>query len=228
MPAGILCMNVAPEPLTIRRHMRKADSVRSTFGFRYRGAIGFGLFAPLGVAALFSTPAIAGNSIPGLLLTAAGWMAFLGYLGMRVWATLYVGGRKDHELQTEGPYSLCRNPLYLGSFAFAVAVACLLKSVFFGAVLLPAILLYLQFVVRAEEHFLELRFQEDYRNYCRRTPRFWPRVGGFRTAAFVRVDLKRLKKEVVRLSWAALLIIVLQGLVFLRDNPEWPRLFSFP
>lgn len=219
-------MNMAPEPLVMALPGQKLGTVRSAFGFRHRGSIGVALLVPFGLAALLSAPALAANSIAALSLTAAGWMAFLVYAGFRVWATLHVGGHKDRELQTEGPYSLCRNPLYLGSFAFAIAVTCFLKSVTFGAALLPAVLLYLQYVVRAEEHFLELRFQEDYRAYCRRTPRFWPRWSALRTPAFVRVDLKRLKQEAVRLGRAGLFIIALQALVQLRGAAWWPHWFT--
>ncbi len=221
-------MNLTPEPVTIRQHTPRLETVRSVFTFRHRGWIGLVLFVPIGAVALFSAPMVAGSSALGLLLNAAGWLAFLAYVTLRVWATLYVGGRKDRELQTDGPYSMCRNPLYLGSFAFAVALACFLQSLVFGAVLLPAILLYLRYVVRAEEQFLELRFREDYRDYCRRTPRFWPRWMAFHTSPEVRVELKRLKKEVVRLACAALFIIVLQSLVSLRAGPGWPHWFVVP
>jgi len=221
-------MNIAPEPLTICQPTRKSETVRSVFGFRHRGLIGVLLFAPVGAAVVFSAPTVAAGSALGLMLNVGGWLAFLAYAGIRVWATLYVGGRKDRELQTDGPYSVCRNPLYLGSFAFAVALACFLQSIAFGAVLLPAILLYLQCVVRAEEHFLELRFQEDYRNYCRRTPRFWPRWMAFHTSPEVRVDLKRLNKEGIRLASAALAILLLQAVIFLRAASDWPHWFSVP
>ena len=221
-------MNLAPEPLAMEPQGRRLQTCRRAAAFRHRGLLGAVLFVPVGLAVLFSVATVAEGSLQGVALNAAGWLAFLSYAALRVWATLFVGGRKERELQTEGPYSVCRNPLYLGSLAFAVAVACFLKSIVFAAALLPAVFLYLLFVVRAEEHFLELRFQADYRDYCRRTPRFWPRWSAFHTPALVRVELKRLRQELQRLSRAAGFIIVLQILVHLRAGPSWPHWFSVP
>ena len=34
----------------------------------------------------------------------------------RIWCLIYIAGRKNKELCQLGPYSLCRNPLYLFSF----------------------------------------------------------------------------------------------------------------
>lgn len=218
-------MRIAPEPLLVRPHIDRTQTVRSAIGFRYRGVVGVLLLVPAGIAALFSTPDVADHSMADLALSAVGWLAFLCYLSLRVWATLYVGGRKDRELQTEGPYSLCRNPLYLGSFAFAVALACFLKSFLFCVLLLPACLFYFLVVVRAEERFLEARFQEDYRRYCRRTPRFWPKWTAFRSGPSVRVELQRFKKEAFRLSCAGLFVIVLQVVLILRFRPDWPHWF---
>jgi protein-S-isoprenylcysteine O-methyltransferase Ste14 len=74
--------------------------------------------------------------IGGLLLVAAGltesnwepqhntFATFLYALGLvivavassgRIWCSFYLSGRKDSELTTLGPYSLCRNPLYFFS-----------------------------------------------------------------------------------------------------------------
>lgn len=198
------------------------QSVRASFGFRHRGAIGALPLAPAALAIILSAPETVEGAPAALALNAAGWICFLLYVGMRLWATLFVGGRKDRELQTEGPYSLCRNPLYLGSFCFALAIACFLKSTWFGLVLVFVFLVYLVFVVQAEEHFLELRFQEDYRNYCRRTPRFWPKWSGFRSPAIVRVDLKLLRTEVRRLAGSALLVIGLQLVMQFHSQPWWP------
>jgi protein-S-isoprenylcysteine O-methyltransferase Ste14 len=202
------------------------SDVRSRFTFRHRGSLGSLLLIPPAVAVLASKPMLAENSASGLALDAAGWMFFFLYAGVRICATLFVGGKKDRELQTEGPYSLCRNPLYVGSLCFAVAVALFLKSVVFGVALMLACLAYLRFVVRAEEHFLELRFQEDYRNYCRRTPRFWPRWAAFHSPPFVQVELKRLRKEAARLGGAALIVILLQIAIQTRSQPWWPQWFK--
>lgn len=219
-------MHIAPEPLPSAQQPQPPLNVQSSFSFRHRGFLGAVLLAPVGLAVIFSPPTVAEDSLPGVLLNASGWLAFFTCVAVRIWATLYVGGRKDRELQTEGPYSICRNPLYVGSFAFAFAMACFLKSIVFGTALLFGILLYLQFVVRAEEHFLELRFQEGYRDYCRRTPRFWPSWSSFQTLPMISVELKRLKQEVKRLCRSAALIIALQVVLNFRGSESWPRWFS--
>jgi protein-S-isoprenylcysteine O-methyltransferase Ste14 len=35
---------------------------------------------------------------------------------VRVWCALYIAGYKDDVLVTEGPYSICSNPLYFFNF----------------------------------------------------------------------------------------------------------------
>lgn len=117
------------------------------------------------------------------MLNASAWTFFLLYVGIRIWATLFIGGNKDLQLQTDGPYSICRNPPYLGSFCFALALTCMLKSATFAAGVIVAFVVYLNFVVRAEEHFLGLRFGEQFANYCRRTPRFLPRLSALNDPA---------------------------------------------
>ena len=40
----------------------------------------------------------------------------------RLWCSLYIAGYKTDNLVTEGPYSMCRNPLYFFSFIGALGV----------------------------------------------------------------------------------------------------------
>ncbi len=95
----------------------------------------------------------------------------------RVWTSAFISGRKDHELVTDGPYSMTRNPLYffslLGYVGAGLAFEKLTVSFAFGIVFLlshwPTIM--------AEEKKLRKQYGEIYDDYARRVPRFIPRIG---------------------------------------------------
>lgn len=207
---------------------RVGSLVRTNFSFRNRGLLGAAILGPLAFAATFSPPHVPEGQPLAWMLNGGAWIFFLLYVAIRIWATLFIGGNKDIRLQTDGPYSICRNPLYVGSFCFALAVTCMLKSTVFAAGVVLAFVVYLNFVVRAEEHFLNLLFGEAFTNYCHRTPPFWPRWSLLSSPTHLRVDLKRLKQECVRLGRAALIPIVLEVLMKFRSNPDWPQWFHLP
>jgi len=74
------------------------------------------------IGVLILKPAPQVGSWPGILMLAAGiLLAGVGALG-RLWCSLYIGGRKTHELVSAGPYGWCRNPLYLFSLIGALGV----------------------------------------------------------------------------------------------------------
>ena len=90
--------------------------------FRWRHVLGLAVLI-LVMMALISHPLVPeGTLLHGVMDTVA-FMFYLAGLGFRFWATLYVGGRKGSSVIAEGPYSVCRNPLYLGSFFLAIASA---------------------------------------------------------------------------------------------------------
>ena len=57
------------------------------------------------------------------LMLLACFMAGIGAFG-RIWCSLYIAGYKNNVLVIEGPYSMCRNPLYFFSFIGGIGVAC--------------------------------------------------------------------------------------------------------
>lgn len=79
------------------------------------------------------------------------------------------------ELITEGLYERTRNPRYLVIFLVAIGVALITN---YSGVWLQAVLVFpaLYLVVLLEERELAERFGEPYLDYCRRVPRFLPRI----------------------------------------------------
>ena len=78
-------------------------------------------------------------------------------------------------LMTEGPYSLCRNPMLVGIYIYDVGVLVWLWSVLPLIVfLVEVILLTLQ--VRSEEKRLENDFGQEYLDYKKRVGRYFPRI----------------------------------------------------
>jgi len=93
----------------------------------------------------------------------------------RLWCSLYIAGHKTRHLVTEGPYSLCRHPLYFFSFLGAVGVGLASETFTIPAIILAAFALYYPFVIRFEENKMRARHGQAYDEYCQNTPRFWPR-----------------------------------------------------
>jgi protein-S-isoprenylcysteine O-methyltransferase Ste14 len=215
---GSASEQVKTQPAAIRRVGR----------FRHRGLVGALLMTPIAIMVLTSPPPVREDAIGGQVLNTLGWLCFLAYAAIRVWATLFIGGRKNDVLQVDGPYSICRNPLYVGSTFFALAIVFFLKSLTFGGALLVAFFYYWQFVVPAEEKFLESRFGDVFRDYCRRTPRFWPRFSAYNSPKSVPVDMKFLRIEAARLARSTIMPVVLTVLMRLREAQWWPDWFQLP
>ncbi|WP_405404953.1 methyltransferase family protein [Paracoccus sp. Ld10] len=113
-------------------------------------------------------------------------MIFAAILG-RFWATLYIGGRKNDQLLQDGPYSICRHPLYLfsviGITGFGLALESLMLACLFG--LAGAAVLH--DIATREERFLQARFGAVHDTYRARVPMIRPRLSHFHSAAQVQV-----------------------------------------
>ncbi|BCG98461.1 sodium:proton antiporter [Mesorhizobium sp. 131-2-5] len=102
-------------------------------------------------------------------------LIFLGIVG-RLWATLYIGGRKSSEVVTGGPYSITRNPLYVFSTVAAAGVGAQIGS--FSGIILFALLCAGAFhiVILREEKFLREALGAPYQAYLDKVPRFFPKL----------------------------------------------------
>lgn len=197
-------------------------------GFRARGWIGGLALAPIVPFVLVSIPLIPEESWLDVTFDAAAWVVFLAGAALRFWATLYVGGRKDHVVVETGPYSLCRHPLYLGSLLLACATGLFLKSLTFAAGITLAMIGYVALTLPAEERWLSDRLGDGYREYSRRVPRLWPFRSRLVTSPRIEVDVHALWTETRRSSRWLMLPLLGEVIAHLRIQPWWPHLFHLP
>jgi protein-S-isoprenylcysteine O-methyltransferase Ste14 len=125
-------------------------------------------------------PSVSFSTLPlwsGVLIVASGEL-------LRIWAVHHIGviSRTRSErlgpLIATGPFSLVRNPLYVGNILLWVGFSVSARLLW----LVPAVvlLLALQYhaIVRWEERLLESRLGQTYRMYATRVPRWIPSLRG--------------------------------------------------
>ncbi|MEI6631739.1 MAG: isoprenylcysteine carboxylmethyltransferase family protein, partial [bacterium] len=82
--------------------------------------------------------------------------------------------RQGESLISSGPYSLVRNPMYLGILLIGLGIVLVLfKWWVAGIFLLIFILRYVLLIFKEEKKLLKI-FPEDYLHYQLRVPRLWP------------------------------------------------------
>ncbi len=197
--------------------------------FRLRGWMGAAIGFPSAAAILLSRPFVPFGTWAGVACDAAGW-AFLALgLSLRLSSILFVGGRKGKELVTTGPYSHCRNPLYLGSLMLALSIAAFLHSLSLVAAMLVTAAFYLWAVIPSEESQLSALFPEEWKAYVARVPRIEPR--GFPLTwgrDRLEVDLRAFRNESLRalgmLAVPLLAVLLNHG----RAQAWWPKLWWLP
>ncbi len=129
---------------------------------------------------------------------------------------------------SDGPYSLCRNPLYVGTFLITLAIAFYLFSLTFAAGLTIASLFYLSVTVSAEEKRLRQAFGDEYTCYCQDVPRFFPRIRSPSTQPAIEVVVKGLRLESVRAARYAWVPLIAEAISHLRFESWWPHFWRLP
>jgi protein-S-isoprenylcysteine O-methyltransferase Ste14 len=202
--------------------------MRWSWFVRSRAWISFLIIAPFVLACVFSRPPSFEGSWTEIGYDFIGWLLFMVGAGWRWWATLYIAGRKHWMIVTDGPYSVCRNPLYVGTFCMALGLVFFLESVTFAVGLLLMTAYYLPITVSAEERMLREKFGQPFIDYCERVPRFWPRFRLLQTPRKIISNVQGLGAEAVRTARWFWLPLFCEGIACLRAEPWWPKLFHLP
>jgi steroid 5-alpha reductase family enzyme len=112
-----------------------------------------------------------------VLFVAGVFLAVVGFCG-RLWCLSYIAGRKKRVLVEDGPYSLCRHPLYFFSLVGGIGLGLCTETLSVALLFALAFAVYYPQAIRGEETFLSDNFP-GYEEYRKRVPLFWPRWSNF-------------------------------------------------
>lgn len=172
-----------------------------------------GLFLLL-LPALLIVHAPLSVTLTGELLESLGMLLIVGGVLGRAWSILYIGGRKNRTVVTDGPYSICRHPLYLFSTMAVLGFGMMLQSLVLTAVLTGVFGSALYYTALREEERLRRNFGPDYAAYAANTPAILPALSNFRTEEDVTFNVSQLKRN----FWDATVFI---ALIPLAELLEW-------
>ena len=160
------------------------------------------------------------------LIEWAGIVLIMICLMGRTWSSLYIAGRKGEKLVTDGPYSVCRNPLYAFSIVGAAGMGAQTGSIVVG--LICGIIAWIVFfvVVAQEEKLLLVVHGKAYRDYLRRVPRFFPKWWLWKDVQTLTI----LPSRIVRTFGDALLFLlavpIAEGFEYLQESGVIPVLMT--
>ncbi len=182
--------------------------------------------APLVLIPLVTDTTIPKHPLTDIAIESAGYLLLMAGVGLRLWSTLYIGARKSRELIRHGPYSMCRNPLYLGTCAIITGVALL----FCNPIMLLAILLLFVpatlMTIAMEERHLEGIFAEQYRDYCREVPRLRPSLRHYAGLDKLEVSTRIIARAAIETS-GILLVPLLEEVIQALHSHHWlPALWT--
>ena len=114
------------------------------------------------------------------------------------------------DLNTEGPYALTRNPLYLGNLLITLGVGLISHDAIMMALVACMFGAQYRAIIAAEEAFLREKFGARFDEYASRVPRFWPRRFAFPRMTRAWSPRRALRKEHnPAAAWLALSLLLL-------------------
>ena len=135
----------------------------------------------------------------------------------RMWCSLFIAGYKDDKLVTEGPYSICRNPLYFFSMIGVFGIGCATETFTFPVVFILLFALYYPFVIKSEERRLKQLFGVAFEQYTKTISAFFPRLSTFSEPKTYIVKPSVYRKHIFSALWFVWIIGFLEVIEGLRE-----------
>lgn len=108
---------------------------------------------------------------------------------IRVWSHGYL--RKARQLATDGPYAYVRNPLYVGNFLIGLGFCVIIWNPFVVALYVLGFFGLYWVTVRGEEQRLSFKFPDEYQDYLKTVPRFFPRLTPYSKRSQLKFEFHR-------------------------------------
>ncbi|MDR1691458.1 MAG: isoprenylcysteine carboxylmethyltransferase family protein [Rickettsiales bacterium] len=148
--------------------------------------------------------------------TLAALLVCFGAIG-RFYSMLFIGGKKDRKIVTDGPFSVVRNPLYVCSFVALLGFLLALGRIDILVIVMVAFFFYYGDTVAREEKNLEKEFGKEYLDYKAKTPKYIPDFKLWHTPEFIQVNTKVILKYFVFLVCFLIAIPMVEGLEGLKQ-----------
>ena len=100
----------------------------------------------------------------------------------------------DH-INTTGPYSAVRHPLYLGNYFMWLGIACLTRNFWFVAAFTFVYWLYYERIMYAEEEYLRDKYGDRYADWASKVPAFIPKLGQWKKSHLSFSWIKIIRQE---------------------------------
>lgn len=188
------------------------------FFFHYRNFI-----FPVFYASLFiPSPEVFDNYLVSVLLGLFVALAGQSLRALTIGLAYIVRGGKNRkvyakDLVTEGIFSHCRNPLYVGNILMLLGMGFIANSLLYLLIMFPLFLFIYHTIVAAEENYLRSRFGHAYNQYCQDVSRWIPNLRGLGATLkgmrfrWKRVLLKEYNTTYYWLTGAVVLVSVKTG-----------------
>lgn len=160
---------------------RTGTWLRSPWFYLSSSALFFGIcyFGWIPLPLRVTQPIHTGMLVAGSLLYFPGmWFALWGRLalGKNYFVSTGFGAQlfTGHQLVTSGPFAIVRHPMYTG--IFLAALGSLLIYSTWTTLLFAFFAPLISVRARREEYALAIEFGEQWKEYCKRVPAFFPRL----------------------------------------------------
>ena len=144
----------------------------------------------------------------------------------RLWCSLYIAGYKKGHLVTQGPYSMCRNPLYFFSLLGALGVGFASETFLIPALIVIGFAAYYPFVIKSEEAELAKLHKNEFEMYFKKVPRFFPKISYLTEPEEYIVKPVIFRKHIFSALWFIWFLGILELIEALHELKICPTIFN--